>query len=192
MHNQLLCYYSPTDTASYHVITILLTTLGYYSPTDTVSYHVNTPPLIQQATTVLYLNWYSKLLCSYNNLNIMIPDTAIPTTTIQQWFRKLPHYTILLDNNLLRYYTPIDTAIYYVNILLLLQQTITLLYSYWYSKLLVKYSYWYNKLIRHYTPITTAAYYVITLLLIQQAIMLIYSYWYNNLIRYYNSIDTAS
>ena len=85
-HNQLLCYYSPTDTASYHAIILLLTTLRYYSPIDTANYYVNTPPLIQQAITVLYLNWYSKLLCSYNNLNTMILDSNLNyyyTTMIQ-------------------------------------------------------------------------------------------------------------
>jgi hypothetical protein len=40
-------------------------------------------------------------------------------------------------SNLSHHYTPIDTAIYYLNSLLSIQQSITLLYSHWYSKLLI-------------------------------------------------------
>ena len=79
-YNKLLCYYNTTDT----------TISQYYTPIDTkINMLVNTPTLIQQPTTVLYLNWFSKLLCSYNDLNTMILDTAISTTTIQQWLRTL-------------------------------------------------------------------------------------------------------
>ena len=91
-YNKLLCYYTTTDT----------TISQYYTPIDTTSNMlVNTPTLIQQPTTVLYLNWFSKLLCSYNDYIMLI---------YSYWY-----------NNLIHYNNSIDTASYYVPILLLMQ-----------------------------------------------------------------------
>ena len=85
-----------------------------------------------------------------------------------------------------------DAAIYYATILLLLQQAITLPYSYWYSKLLCYYTPTDTTILRYYTPIDTASNYVTIPLLIQQSITLLYPYWYSKLLRYYTPIDTAS
>ena len=78
IHNQVLCYYSPTDTASYHAIILILIQLLLLFPN-----------WYSKLICYLYLNWYSQPLCYYNNLNTVILDTAISTTTIQQWFSKL-------------------------------------------------------------------------------------------------------
>ena len=95
-------------------------------------------------------------------------------------------------NKLLRYYTPIDTTIYYATILLLIQQSPMTLYYYWY-KILRYYPYWYSNLIRHYPLIDTASYYMNILPWIQQANTFVpYSYWYHNQLRYYIPIGTAS
>ena len=74
------------------------------------------------------LPWYSNLLSYY-------------TPTIRQTIMLLYSYWY----NISGYYTPTDTASYYVTISLSIQQTTTLLKSHWY-----------NNLLRHHTLIDTA------------------------------------
>ena len=165
--------------------------------------------LIPQATTRLYSwlysYWYNKRLCSIPPLIQHYYVTLIP------WYSKLLRYHSYWYNTLICYYSLIDTTSYYVTILLLIQQiyitipqliqqSIRLPFSHWYSKLLVHILVLYNNLWQHYTSIDTANYLILdtaistttiqqgfsklsydrTILLIQNTNNLFYN-WYNNL-----------
>ena len=150
---------------------------------------------------ILYYHWY-KILRHY-----------------PYWYSSLiRHYPLLLQqatiwiyshgySKLIHLYsTPSDTIINYVTIFPLVQQALTL-----------PYSYWYNNLLWSYTYIVTATYYIIILPPIQPSYntilnltqlantqspellypydtaryTILYPYWYSQLLRYYSSIDTA-
>ena len=125
----IICYYTLIDTASYYV-TILLSNnnLRHYIPIDTASFSATIPPntiissvIQQEHNSSLYqweyrAHWYNNPLRHYTS-----PDTATYYVIILYWY------------NLILYYPPIDIAIYYVTIFLLIQQTNMLLYFYCYS-----------------------------------------------------------
>ena len=90
-------------------------------------------------------------------------DTTAYYVTILPLIQQAPPLPFLLIQ-LLRHYNPIDTASYYVTILLS-NNNLTLLYS---NR--------YRKLICYYTSIDATLYYVIILPLIQPTIMLLLSY----------------
>ena len=108
---------------------------------------------------------------------------------------------LLWYNNLICYYSPIDTTSYYVTILLLIQQSyITILQliqqlicSYnptdTQSIIMLLFFHWYSKLPCIILLLTT---YVTIPQLIQQTTMLTHHHWYNKPLQYYTSIDTAS
>ena len=125
-----LCYYNPIDTASYLL-------LCYNITIKITSHHVS--------ILLWYITQYAKILL----LTQQVTRIQQSYVTILQLIQ-----TILIlhpsgYNNLLRYHIPIDTASYYVPILLLILQAIMLLYYHWYlipQPSLLIYNHWSNKL----------------------------------------------
>ena len=168
-----LCYYTLIDTANYLL-------LCYYITINITSHYVS------------ILSWY---ITQYANI-LLLTQQAI---RIQQSYvtilQLIQNILILYSsgyNNLLRYHIPIDTASYYVPILLLILQAIMLLYYHWYliqqpSLLIYTIDSASFPIILWYfdtkpNTATLMIWYSDMFLLIQQYSLLLYSDWYNKLL----------
>ena len=110
----------------------------------------------------------------------MNTDTTIITAIYHHWY-----------NNLLRYYTSIDTTNYYATIVPLIQQAITILCHYWYNNILCYYTPLIQQSIKLLYSYDTTNYYVTILLLIQH-LRILYANRYSKLLCYYIPIDTTN
>ena len=111
--------------------------------------------------------------------------TPIDTTLLRYSNSMIQHAItspLLWYNNLICYYSPIDTTNYYVNILLLIQQShSTILQLIQQLICSLTHQHWYNNPLQYYISIDSASYYVHTTISILW-------YWYSNLNYYYSTM----
>ena len=150
--------------------------IWYHTLIDTINYYVT-----------IFL-WYSKLPHDYTPIiiqqAIIMSYTPIDTTLLRYSNSMIQHAItspLLWYNNLICYYSPIDTTNYYVNILLLIQQShSTILQLIQQVICSLTHQHWYNNPLQYYISIDSASYYVHTndlntMILIQQSQLLLFN-----------------